>query len=254
MTSILEEKRREASYDVMTEINRLKSCRTKTEVAQHVKKIVQALGAESFVYALTLPPGIRRPERTFYYLIGCDIEFCRIYARRQWFRHDPFLHYAYKNTPPQQASMIVRYTPEQVEMAECGANHGLRSGLLIPTHSHLTANERVGLLYIGSSQEPALGEPLLVTHRAQFAALALALSWWWCRFLKRRAMKKLAINAEELTLLSIARDRKMINEMAELLKLSPRAVSLKLKKIRDKLKVKNIQQAVVEAKSIGLVE
>ncbi|MDF0607004.1 autoinducer binding domain-containing protein [Neisseriaceae bacterium TC5R-5] len=165
--------------EVMDAINRVQYFETKAEAGQFVKEIVQALGAENFMYTLMQPPGAHKPDPTFYFLIGCDAEFCRTYQKRKWLSNDPFLNYAYKHTRPKLNTMITKFTPGQVEMARLGARYGLRSGLIIPTHTDMDASQCTGLLYVGSSLRRSIGEPLLLAKRAQFAGLALELLWWW---------------------------------------------------------------------------
>ncbi|MDF0605744.1 autoinducer binding domain-containing protein [Neisseriaceae bacterium TC5R-5] len=261
MDSILEEKiavatsiAEEPIYNVMAEINRLKYWQTKAEAAQHVKKIVRALGAENFIYMLILPPGLKTLSRSFHFLIGCDAEFCRIYSERMWHLNDPFLNYAHKNTLPQLNSVIIKHTPGQVEMAECGAHYGLRSGLVIPTHFHMAAAERIGLFYVGSSLEQDIGESVLAEHQAEFAALATGVCWWWCLYLKRQAMQKFDINEQEVVLLEQAKNGCSAEAMAALQNVSTAVIYRRLTKVKDKLDVTRIERAVIEAQSVGLIE
>ncbi|MDF0604336.1 autoinducer binding domain-containing protein [Neisseriaceae bacterium TC5R-5] len=240
--------------EVMEAINHLQSCATKAEAGRLTKKIVVALGGESFVYTLLLPPGVNHPKPSFQFLIGCDAEFCRVYDQRMWFLNDPFLDYAYKNSTPRLNSMITKHTPGQIEMAEFGAQYGFRSGLVIPTHTYMAASQRMGLLYVGSSLERPVGEPLLMRNRAQFAALATELLWWWCEYLRQQAVKKFSITADEIALLELAKGGKVAEEMAVFLNMSPSSVYRKISTIKDKLNVKKIEHAVIEAQAFGLLE
>ncbi|MDF0607055.1 autoinducer binding domain-containing protein [Neisseriaceae bacterium TC5R-5] len=240
--------------EVMDAINRIQYCETKAEAAQLTKKIVRALGAENFMYTLMQPPGVKNPEPSFHFLIGCDAEFCRVYAERMWLLNDPFLNYAYKNTRPQLNTMITKYTLGQVEMAELGAQYGLKSGLVIPTHTNMDAGQCTGLLYVGSSLEREIGEPLLLAKRAQFAGLALELLWWWGAYLKRLAMEIYQITEEEVFLLQRAKEGKIAGEIGVLIKKSANSVYRRLDKIKAKLEVKNIGLAVQEAQALGLLD
>ncbi|MDF0605369.1 autoinducer binding domain-containing protein [Neisseriaceae bacterium TC5R-5] len=239
---------------VINAISQIKNCQTKAEAGRLAKKIVKGLGAESYIYALVLPPGVHSPEANPHFLIGCDETFCRIYAERMWSLNDPFLDYARCHVTPAVNTTIPKLTPGQIEMAECGAKYGFRSGLVIPTHTCMGASQRMGLFYVGSSQERPIGEPLLLARRAEFAALSSELLWWMCAFLKQQAMDTYQLTEQEMLLLTLAKSGKVGEEMAAILNLSLSIVYRRLRHIKHKMNVKRIERAVIEAQACGLLE
>ena len=133
------------------------------------------------------------------------------------------------------------------------AQHGFRSGLVVPTHTSMAASRRMGLLYIGSELPADVGEPLLLRKRVQFGALGMELLLWWNNRLRKQAMRKYSLVDEEVDLLQLSKKGKVASEIAVLYDINLTAAYKRLNLIKEKFNVDKIEQAVVEADSVGLL-
>jgi hypothetical protein len=137
-------------------------------------------------------------------------------------------------------------------MSVC-AQHGFRSGLVVPTHTSMDANKRMGLLYIGSELPTQVGEPLLMRKRVQFGALGMELLLWWSNRLKMQAMRRYSLVEEEVALLQLSKKGKVASEIAALYDIKLTAAYKRLNLIKEKFNVDKIEHAVMEADSAGLL-
>lgn len=234
-------------------IGELSQCATEADANNLTKEIVELLGAQSFVYTTLLPPDFHGEEGDLHYFIGCEPELCSIYHRRMWIMNDPFFDYARTNSSPIVGSKIKLQTLGQLEMMRVAAEHGFRSGLVVPTHTSMHASMRMGLLYIGLDLPEATGEPRLWRQRVKFGALGTELLLWWSLRLKQQAMRKYSLVDEEVDLLRFSKKGMVANEIAAFLDLKTTAVYRKLNTIKEKLDVDKIDQAVKLAESVGLL-
>lgn len=242
-----------AHKDVMDVIGQLSERGTEAEAHELTKEAVELLGAQWFVYTTLLPPNGIAAEESFRYFIGCKPELCKLYNQRMWIMNDPFFEYARTNCAPIVRSKIKARTPGQAEILNITTQLGFRSGLVVPTHTSMAANKRMGLLYIGSELEEEIGEPLLLKKRLQFGTLGMELLLWWTKRLKIQAMRQFSLTDEEVELLQLSKKGKVANEIAAIFDIKPTAVYRKLNLIKDKFNVDKIEHAVIQADAVGLL-
>lgn len=239
--------------DVMDVISELERCMTEADAHDLTMKVVQQLGADWFVYTTMLPPELNKSDESYHYFIGCRKELCELYNRRMWMMNDPFMDYALSNSAPILSSKVKMMTPGQVEILRVGADHGFRSGLVVPTHTSM-GKKRMGLLYIGSELPEDQGEPMLWRKRIQFGALGHELLQWWNTRLRKQAMRKYSLLDDEIDLLQQVRKGKVASEIAAIYDMKVSVVYRKYETIKEKLDVDKIEHAVVAAEAIGLLE
>lgn len=242
-----------STTDVMEVISEITNCITEAEVHTLSKKVIETLDANWFVYTTILPPDKNSTEETARYFIGCKPELCPIYNQRMWVMNDPFLEYARTNTATTVGSKIKTLTTGQAEIMKICSENGFRSTLVVPTHTSMASNKRMGLLYVGSELEEVAGEPLLLKSRVQFGALGMELLLWWTNRLKQQAMRKFSLGEEEIYLLQLSKRGMVAQEIAAIFDVKTTAIYKKLNLIKDKLNVDKIEQAVIEAESMGIL-
>lgn len=167
--------------------------------------------------------------------------------------NDPFVEYSRYNTEPVIADQIALQTKGQLEMLRVAASYGFKSGMVIPTHSSQSANERIGLLYIGVDEPPKIGNQLVRRHRLLYRALGMELLDWWIRFLKAEATRKFHLSKEEIILLQHTKNGCAVIELSAKLGLSSSKLYRQLNIIQDKFNVDKIGAAVAIAKFHGLL-
>src|SRR5450830_1130587 len=244
---------RHASPDVMDMIAQLADCATESEAADLVRQVVGMLGAQSFVYTTLLPSASGMTQESLRYLIGCSPELCALYSRCMWMMNDPFLEYARTGSAPLAGSKVKVQTPGQAELMRMSAQHGFRSGLVVPTHTSMDASKRMGLLYIGSDLPAEIGEPLLMHKRVQFGALGTELLLWWIHRLRQQAMRRYSLLEEEVETLQLSKNGKVALEIAAMFDIKLAAAYKRLNVIKEKFDVDKIEQAVVKADALGLL-
>lgn len=239
--------------DVMDVISGLADCVTEVEATKLTSDVVQMLGAQWFVYTTMLPPEYNKVDESFRFFIGCSPELCAIYNNRMWMMNDPFFEYARTSIAPLVGSKIQARTPGQQELMRVSAQYGFRSGLVIPTHTSMAASKRMGLLYIGSELPAEIGEPRFMRKRVQFGALGMELLLWWNNRLKKQSMRKYSLVDEEVDFLQLSKKGKVASEIAALYDINLSAAYKRLNLIKEKFNVDKIEQAVIEADSLGLL-
>jgi DNA-binding CsgD family transcriptional regulator len=239
--------------DVLAKIGQIPLCGESEQVASITKAIVRELGAHWYVYS-TLRQSDLSPDRdSCKFFDGCRKDWSILYQERKWFMSDPFVEYARTSNLPILASKIKAETAGQAEMLETVKCYGFRSTMVIPTHSNMNVNERMGLLYIGCEEEESIGEPLLDKHCLSYRTLGFVLLDWWVARLRAEAMRKFKITDDEINLLQDLKRGRTPVEIAAKIGLKARAVYSRLGTIKDKLNVDRIEEAVREASISGLL-
>jgi hypothetical protein len=133
--------------DANDRISWISGYETETEVEAAARQIVENFGLQSFVFSALFRSGEREHYR---YLVGCDLDWCFLYNQNKWYAIDPFIDYALKHTSPILASDIPLNTPGQERLMAEAAEHGFRSGIVVPAQS--SSAIRIGILYLGTSE------------------------------------------------------------------------------------------------------
>lgn len=232
----------QASPEVGSLFEEIMVAKDDSELACCVKAIVTALGGESYVFVSLHPGDTPSSRATHRFLIGCRPEWCQMYNANKWYMTDPFLEYARTNTAPITGSEVVVETQGQREMLEAASKNGFRSGIVVPVHTSTT--ERMGVLYIGSDDSQAVGEKRLTAQRLYFRALAMELLDWSIRTAKREVLEAYGITEMDLRVVSYLKSGFTAEDIARELDVSIQTVYGNYKKIKDKLGVSHISEAV----------
>src|SRR5581483_6693548 len=135
--------------DASDRMSWIRGYETEAEVEAAARQIVSYFGLQSFVFGAFFRTGERENYR---YLVGCVAEWCYLYNGNKWYAIDPFIEYAPKNANPVLASDIELSSAGQERMMATAAEHGFRSGIVVPAHSKFTV--RIGVLYLGMFGPP----------------------------------------------------------------------------------------------------
>lgn len=211
------------------------------ELAERVKAIVSSLGGESYVF-VAIFPGVSAAPTTHRFLIGCSPEWCQMYNANKWYMTDPFLEYARSNTAPITGSEVMLETQGQREMLAAASENGFRSGIVVPVHTSIAG--RLGVLYIGSNDSQEIGEKRLVGHRLYFRALASELLDWFTRVSKLELVEARGITELDLRMMGFLKMGFTAEDISRELDVSVKAVYGNYKKIKDKVGVSHISEAV----------
>jgi DNA-binding CsgD family transcriptional regulator len=247
------EEKKNNKDEVMVLISRIEPCSTETELRDVVNDIIEGLGASTFVYLIILPGKPDDAHENYKYFTGRPSELCSDYHKKMWVLNDPFVNYARTNSEPIAGSRIRTMHIGQAEIRHTAALHGFRSVFFVPTHTSLGSDKRMGLLYVGNHLSDEIGEQLLLKERLYFGILSRELLLWWNKRMKQQAMLKYSLVDEEIDLLKLSK-KLVASDISSLLDIKITKVYQKLNRIKEKLDVDKIEQAITFAQSVGLLE
>lgn len=231
-------------------ILRIAECRSESEVAALLARLVRAFGLESYVFiSICLDEGSRRENHR--YLIGCTPTWCQIYNAKRWFYIDPFIQYALHNSVPILGSAIKPETPGQAELLATAAENGFRSGIVIPAHA---GNEkRAGVLYLGSDKAPEAIEPSLMQSRIQLRAIAMELVEWSEAQIKIEAIVRFQLDNTDVALLKMEHQGFSTEEVGQILGITKSMINMRFRQLNEKFDVHQKKHAAEKANQLGIL-
>ncbi len=222
---------------------------TEAEVEAAARQIVEHFGLESFVFGAFFRTGERENYR---YLVGCVPEWCYLYNGNKWYAIDPFVDYAVTNANPILASDISVTSAGQERMMAAAAEHGFRSGVVVPAHSVSTV--RIGVLYLGTREGLDRARDSLARHRSLLRAFSLELLEWWDAKLRRASLEDLELDELDLDLLAKAGEQATAEEAARELGVTVSRVKSRYERLTRKLDAPNKRTAAEKAVALGLIK
>lgn len=222
---------------------------TEAEVGAAARQIVNYFGLQSFVFGALFRDGERENYR---YLVGCEPAWCFLYDQHKWYAIDPFIEYALKNTSPILASDIPLSSEGQARLMAEAAEHGFRSGVVVPAHSGSAV--RIGILYLGTSEGPEYARESFLKHRNLMRAFSLELLEWWDAKLRDAGLEALNLDELDVDLLTKAQDHATAEEAARELGVTLSRVKDRYERLARKLEAPNKRSAVEKAVALGLIK
>lgn len=222
---------------------------TEAEVEAAARQIVEHFGLQSFVFGAFFRNHGRENYR---YLVGCVPQWCYLYNGNKWYAIDPFIDYALKSTNPVLASEIVLASAGQQRMMDTAAEHGFRSGVVVPAHSVSTV--RVGVLYLGTAEGEERARESLSRHRPLMRAFSLELLEWWDAKLREWSLEDLELDVLDVELLGKAQEQATAEEAARELGVTVSRARSRYERMTRKLDAPNKRAAVEKALALGLIK
>ena len=235
--------------DAGASISWISGYETEAEVEAAARQIVEHFGLQSFVFGAFFRAGERENYR---YLVGCVPEWCYLYNGNKWYAIDPFIEYALQNSAPILASDIPLMSSGQERMMSMAAEHGFRSGVVVPAHSVSTV--RIGILYLGTSGDIDVARESLRRHRPLMRAFAVELLEWWDAKLRRASLEDLELDDLDLELLAKASEQATAEEAARELGVTLSRVKSRYERLTRKLDAPNKRTAADKAAALGLIK
>ena len=213
------------------------------------RQIVRYFGLEAFVFGALFRNGEREHYR---YLVGCRPEWCFLYNQNKWYAIDPFIDYSLHHTSPVLASEVPLTSAGQQRMMAAAAEHGFRSGVVVPAHSDSSA--RVGVLYLGTDHGPALAHRSFTRHRSLMRAFAMELLEWWDARLRDTSAADLELDDLDVDLLYKAQNHATAEEAARELGITVSRVESRYERLNRKLEAPSKRYAVERAVVLGVIK
>jgi DNA-binding CsgD family transcriptional regulator len=156
------------------------------------------------------------------------------------------------NTSPALASDIPLTTPGQGRLLAAAAEHGFRSGIVVPAHS--ASAIWIGVLYLGTDDDSEHAERSFSQHRNLMRAFALELLEWWDGKLRVDSLEDLELDDLDIDLLYKAQEQATAEEAARELGVTVSRVNSRYERLNRKLEVASKRHAVEKALALGLIK
>ena len=222
---------------------------TVAEVEAASRQIVHYFDLESYVFGALRRSGHREQYR---YLVGCAPQWCYVYNENKWYAIDPFVEYALHNTSPVLSTDVPLSSSGQSRMLATAAEHGFRSGIIVPAHS--ASAVWVGVLYLGTDEDEEHARESFTQHKNLMRAFALELLEWWDVKLRIDGVESLELDEIDMDLLYKAQEQATAEEAARELGLTVSRVNSRYERLNRKLEVTSKRHAVERAVELGLIK
>jgi DNA-binding CsgD family transcriptional regulator len=226
-------------------VERIRTLKDEVALKSHITSIVIACGLTNFVFAAMTR---NDQERSHYrFLIGCRPRWCQIYNAKYFYLNDPFIEHALKSNDPVLGRQIsaADLTQGQRQMMDMASKYGFATGLVVPAHGHDA--ERVGVLYLGSSEPANTGEPRAWKCRWIMKLVSNELLEWWMRRMKNEFIDKHLLSELDIQLLGHERQGLSSIEISTSTGQSKRNVDETFRKMIEKMGVSTRKEAAVSA-------
>ncbi|WP_233446752.1 helix-turn-helix transcriptional regulator [Paraburkholderia terrae] len=239
--------------DPLDEICHIRASTNEGELMKIMGRVVPQLGGRSYTYRWLHVPDRTRAITDQRCLIGCHPGWMHAYISQQWYRKDPSLDYALRNSTSTLASDIEALGDDH-RAKDVAARYGFRSAVVCPVHR--PSGTVIGLLQIGNGLPQPEGERVLWQdrHRVLMRALADEVLNWHIDALRDEEASRVALDKREQAVLRLVRAGRTACNVADTLGVSERTVYDIFQKINRKLGVSHITRAVAMAIDKGLLD
>ena len=132
------------------------------------------------------------------------------------------------------------------------AEHGFRSGIVVPAHSRSAI--RIGILYLGTNDGPERVHESFHKHRSLMRAFALEMLEWWDAKLRESGLDDLHLDELDVDLLTKAQEHATAEDAARELGITLSRVRGRYERITRKLEAESKRNAVEKAVALGLIK
>lgn len=231
-------------------INHVRDASGPCDLLPRFRRACFRLGAHSALYIQAIPD---RPERWLHNaLLVCEpvlstaIRNCRSLRLHRWVR------YAERQEDPIRLSELPAAELHSDDAVMLLAEHGFRSGLLVPTHGG-NATGRFGLLCLGSPIEGDYDHPTSRGIQALAQALAQELNAWWLNHSRQQLRTTARLRSEDLQLLAMEREGLCSKEIARQTDSTVGSVDSRFQRINVKLGCASRKASAARCAAYGLI-
>lgn len=234
---------------VATILGRLTSDSSESAACDVLTACADAIGADAAF--LTLTRGDEGFE-TLRVVVGCDPAWGMEYETQGAFASDPWLRHARQSSEPRAISDIPAVTCGERATLALAQRFGFIRGVVVPMHSPAGVT-RLGVLYLAMRTPGHQSQPL--TPKGMFAAsgIAVALHRWQLARLRAELVARGQLNAIDLRLLRLERERKTSKDVARLTGWSRLSIDSRWQRLNARLHVTSRRRAAQLAAEHGLI-
>jgi DNA-binding NarL/FixJ family response regulator len=212
--------------------------------------IISGLGAETGIFMSHLRDDATRSSCRS--LVVCDPVWAAEYSQRAWHLHDPWLRHAMHETEPVRSADLKPISEEEAAFATRAASMGFSSALIVPAPTCVGLS-RVGVLYLGHSQEDSFNDQQAPRLRVLARALAMELHRWLHRSLRAELLARSRLTEADFDLLRHEAAGHSSKVIAAALNIEAKTVDCRFQRLNAKLDAPDRRTAVRIARLYGLI-
>lgn len=242
--------------ELIEAIEKVSVCTTESELIDAVRRLAIALGCDRFIYQwICFGARSESPADAVetHYFSSSPVGLPE-YIDRAWYMNDPYVQHAWEDARPMVIA-AAQIQPNHWLIAE-ERRHGFGKGIVMPCHRFRgDGTKLVGLLHlcIAEARSQEEGERELWHRRSLILILCYELMEWRVERIRQRALVDFRLTEEEVRVLQIIKMGGNARIVATELGVALNKVNKTIyRRIKLKMGVKTISEAVGKASSVGL--
>ena len=225
--------------------------KAESEVLDLLHAVREALGVEQAVFASFIRDD--DSHESFRVMSAAPPQWCLSYRDEdEWFTNDAWLLHATTRSEPATDLEIAYRNRGQLSKREIARENGAKSALIVPAPSSAGLS-RLGILVLGSSQDRFFHGQKLVTYKALCRSLAMELSDWWIKQIRRELLDEYKVTSEDLELLRRARLGHPTKQIATELGVSEGSVNNRFQRLNAKFDTVDRKATANQAAEYGMI-
>ena len=236
---------------VLETIQAIPGAKTESDVLDLLHTTRDALGVEQAVFASFIRDD--DSHESFRVMSAASSQWCLSYRDEdEWFTNDAWLLHASTRSEPATDSEITYRNRGQLSKREIARQNGAMSALIVPAPSSAGLS-RLGIFVLGSSKEHFFQGKKLVIYKALCRSLAMELSDWWIKQIRRELLDEYKVTSEDLELLRRARLGHPTKQIATELGVSEGSINNRFQRLNAKFDAVDRKATANQAAEYGMI-
>lgn len=237
--------------NVLGVIQSIASAESESDVLELLYSARDLLGVEHAVFASFIRDD--DSHESFRVMSAAPSEWCLNYRDEdEWFSNDAWLLHAATHSEPALDSEISYRNRGQLAKREIAIRHGANSSFIVPAPSSAGLS-RLGILVLGSAQDGYFHGSNFVVFKALCRSLAMELSEWWIRTIRRELLERYRVTPEELDLLRRERQGHPTKQIAIEMGMTEASVNNRFQRLNAKFDTPNRRATANQAAEYGMI-
>ena len=236
---------------VLAAIEAISTAKTEVDVLDLLHSVRDALGVEQAIFASFIRDD--DSQESFRVISAAPSQWCLSYHDEdEWFTNDAWLLHASTRSEPAVDSEISYRNRGQLAKREIARRSGAKSALIVPAPSGAGLS-RLGILVLGTSKERFFEGNKLVSYKALCRSLAMELSEWWIKNIRRELLEEYRVTDEELELLRRERLGHKTKQIATELGVTEASVNNRFQRLNAKFDTPDRRATANQAAEYGMI-
>jgi DNA-binding CsgD family transcriptional regulator len=234
---------------VLEVMHRVRDATSSAQALDLLHEITARIGAEVSLFVSFIPEDRRRVS--FRLLLDCDTQFLNEYDSLS---HDdnPWLGYAQSHLAPVRGSELLITRAAERAHIDLANRFGFRSSVIVPAPAS-AGLRRTGVLCFGSSVAGYFEADGYLAFRLLAQGVAMEFHEWWVARLRDVLDSDAALDDQDREILTLEAEGMTSKQIARRLSVSIACVDSRVRRVREKLRVRSRHAALRIALEYGLI-